>query len=80
MGRGEEGVVQRDHRGCEHRRTDCSTSPGNARGTFPRYLREFRMPHINSYAALIFRAAMDNKYMVYNKQVLILQYFIVEYQ
>ena len=21
MGRGEEGVVQRDHRGCEHRRT-----------------------------------------------------------
>ena len=59
---------------------DCSTVPGNSRKTFPRYLRDFRMHNINSSAALIFRAAMDNKYMVYTKHVWILQYFIVEYQ
>ena len=38
------------------------------------------MLYINSYAALIFRAAVINKYMVCNRHVLILQYFIVEYQ
>ena len=77
---GEEGGVQRDHGGCEHRCTDCSTSPGSSRETFRRYLRNLRMLYINSYAALIFRAAMDNECMAYNKHVLILQYFIVEYQ
>ena len=80
---GEEGGVQRDHRGCEHRRTavsDCSTSPGNPRETFPEYLPDFRMLYINSYAALIFRAAMNNEYMVCIKHVLILQYFIIEFQ
>ena len=77
---GEEGGVQRDHGGCEHRRTDCSTSPGSSRETFWRYLRNLRMPHINSCVALIFRAAMYIRYIVYNKHVLILQHFIVEYQ
>ena len=60
--------------------SDCSTSPGILRETFPSYLPGFRMLYINSYAALIFRAAMDNECMAYNKHVLILQYFIVEYQ
>ena len=69
---GEEGGVQRDHGGCEHRHTDCSTSPGSSRETFRRYLRNLRMPHINSCATLIFRAAMYIRYIVYNKHVLIL--------
>ena len=60
--------------------SDCSTSPGNRRETFLGYLPDFRMLHINSYTALIFRAAIDNKYMEYNKHILILQYFIVENQ
>ena len=69
---GEEGGVQRDHGGCEHRRTDCSTSPGSSRETFRRYLRNLRMLHINSCATPIFRAAMDFRYIVYKKHVLIL--------
>ena len=60
--------------------SDCSTSPGKPRKTFPRYLRDFRMSHIKLYASLIFRAAMYNEYMPYNKHVVILQYFIVEDQ
>ena len=60
--------------------SDCSTSTGNPRETFPRDLRDFRMLRINSYTALIFRAATDNKYMAYNKHVLILQYFMAAYQ
>ena len=81
---GEEGGVPRDHRGCEHRRTavrnDCSTSPGNRRETFPRYLRKLRMLYINSCTTPILRAAVNNKYMACNRHVLILQYFIVEFQ
>ena len=60
--------------------SDCSTWPGTLRETFPSYLSDFRLLYINSYAALIFRAAMDNECMAYNKHVLIFQYFIVEYQ
>ena len=70
----EEGELQRDHRGCEHRCTAVrATSPGNPRETFPRDLWDFRMLYINSYAALIFRAVLDNKYSVCIKHVLILQ-------
>ena len=59
--------------------SDCSTSPGNRWETFPGYLPNFRMLHINSFAALIFRAASNIRCVVCNKHVLILQYFIVEY-
>ena len=34
---------------------------------------------INSYATLICRAAVDNKYLVCTEHVLILKYFTVEY-
>ena len=81
---GEEGGVQRDHRGYKQRTTARatvqSTSPGNPRETFPRYLRKLRMLYINSCTTPIFRAAMNNKYMACNRHVLILQYFIVEFQ
>ena len=60
--------------------SDCSTSPGSFRDISRRYLRNFRMLYINSDTAPIFRAAMQNRYLEYNKCVLILQYFIVEFQ
>ena len=47
---------------------------------FRRYPRNFRMPYINSYTAPIFRAAMHKEYLVYNEHILILLYFITEYQ
>ena len=58
---------------------DCSTLPGNSRETFLRYLQDFKMLYINSYATLICRAAVDNKYLVCIEHVLILKYFTVEY-
>ena len=60
--------------------SDCSTSPGNSRETFRRYLRKLRMLYINSCTTPILRAAVNNKYMACNRHVLILQYFIVEFQ
>ena len=60
--------------------SDCSTSPGKPRETFPRGLRGFRMLRINSSAALIFRAVMQKEYLMCKKHILILLYFIVEYQ
>ena len=81
---GEEGGVQRDHGGCEHRRTAVRATvqlrPENPGKHSPRDLQDFRMLRINSYTALIFRAATNNKYMAYNKHVLILQYFMAAYQ
>ena len=73
---GGEGEVQRDHGG----ESDCSTSPGNSRETFRRYLQNFRKLYINSCAALIFRAVMHREYIVHNEYVLIILYFIVENQ
>ena len=60
--------------------SDCSTSPGSFRDISRRYLRNFRMLYINSDTAPIFRAAMHKRYLEYNKHVLILLCFIVEYQ
>ena len=57
-----------------------TTLPGNSRETFLRYLQDLKMHYINSYAALICRVAMYRQYLVYNEHVVILQYFINEYQ
>ena len=81
---GEEGGVQRDHRGCKHTRAAVKATvqlrPEAPGKHFRWYLRNFRMPYINSYTAPIFRAAMQKEYLVYNKHILILMYFITEYK
>ena len=68
----EEGGVQRLRTQTHGGESDCSTSPGSSRETFRRYLRNLRMLHINSCATPIVRAAMDFRYIVYKKHVLIL--------
>ena len=78
---GEEGGVQRDHRGCKHTRTVVKATvqlrPEAPGKHFRRYPRNFRMPYINSCTTPIFRAAMHKTYLVYNKHILILLYFMV---
>ena len=59
--------------------SDCSTLSGKVRQTFPRHLRDFKTLHINSFPTLIVRAAVNIKYLVCIKHVLILQYFIARY-